>query len=180
MTRMNAIGRWFVLPFGSLKLLAILFAVYTLSRIADLASTYWFLSKAGFDLTEEGNPIMQMVFVHLGVFGGMLFNLIFFPIQLLFVAALCSHIFRRKKPRFARVLPVAIFVYGSIIGFFIAIDNFDVFYSIYLALSSFPTIQGVYNYSFTIIFISSPLWIGFISIFPLYKFGYGKKKALIT
>jgi len=122
MNRVKSIARWFVLPFGSLKILLILLVVFLLSRVADLASTYWFLSQAEFDITKEANPLMRLLFRNVGIFGGLLVNLIYSPVFMLLYAAFLFHEFLRiKYLRFANIFPVAFFLYASILGFLVTV-----------------------------------------------------------
>jgi len=181
MNSMKAIGFWFVSPFGCLKVFARVIAIYLLSRVADLATTYWFLDQAGFDIGMEANPLMRVLFDQLGIVGGMLFNFIAAPFYLIVVTAIAFHCLRQSKyVRFVRIFPVAVFMCASILGVCVAINNLGIPKSIYLSLSPFPVIQSIYNYSFVVIFYAHPIWVGFMVLFPLYKLGYGKEKLQAT
>lgn len=165
---MKGLARWFSVPFGSLKMLAILAFVLFLGRMADLGSTYWFLSQSGFDLTREGNHISRMLFTSFGFFGSAVAQLfVSWTILLLFSATL-FYLLRELNLRLAKIAAAAILISSGVGYIFIVTPhNFGLFRPIYLALPSYYT------------FVFSTYWI--LILLPavvlfLYGIGYGKEK----
>ena len=64
---------WVIAPFGRMGTFAFVFGAFSLSVVADLASTFYFLSECNWDLRCEENTFSRIVFSNLGLLGGSMF-----------------------------------------------------------------------------------------------------------
>lgn len=60
--------------FGSVRIALLLFGILLLSRIADMGTTYWFLSHHGWNYDYEANTLQRGLMVKLGFFQAATFN----------------------------------------------------------------------------------------------------------
>ena len=179
MSKIRVDVRWFVLPFGSLKTLMILASILLIGNVADLGSTYWFLSRVDFDLSYEASQFGRILFTSFGFFWGGIASIFFSLAATISLSVLIFHLMRRTKyERLTKVMPAAILISSGIVYCFVAIHNLWLFYPPYIAFASLPIIQGIYNYSLNSIFFTPIIWIGLAIVLFLYKIGYGKEKLL--
>ena len=123
----KSVINWFVLPFGSLKTMAIIFLVHSLGRAADTGSTYWFLSQFGFNLANEGNPISRISIILFGFWAHAAINLFIPSVLVLFISTIIFYRFRVKNLILAKTASAAVPITFGVLSLFVAGYNLGLF-----------------------------------------------------
>jgi len=179
MSRMKLVADWFVLPFGSLKMLVILVSILFVGRIADLGSTYWFLSQAEFNLANEANLIFRTIFSLCGFFCGATANLFLSVVHILLASVVPFHFLRKTRSvRLAKVVSATILISFGIRASLAAIHNFQLFSFLSLILFPYSLIWSNNYLLFMFNILTQLVLIALVVAFFLYKVGYGREKVL--